>query len=129
MQRIQIIAIMEVAINSQLYQQASTYAQQQGLNITSVIENFLVRFVGTSKNATEQSVPDVVQSLLGAGEKVAEDDLNAREAYYEYLEEKDKLHVCSWILISLLTCWNVVNLFVTMLYVCLLWLTTSRCNS
>ena len=90
MQRIQIIAIMEVAINSQLYQQASTYAQQQGLNITSVIENFLVRFVGTSKNATEQSVPDVVQSLLGAGEKVAEDDLNAREAYYEYLEEKYK---------------------------------------
>ena len=90
LQRIQIIAIMEVAINSQLYQQASTYAQQQGLNITSVIENFLVRFVGTSKNATEQSVPDVVQSLLGAGEKVAEDDLNAREAYYKYLEEKYK---------------------------------------
>ena len=90
LQRIQIIAIMEVAINSQLYQQASTYAQQQGLNITSVIENFLVRFVGTSKNATEQSVPDVVQSLLGASEKVAEDDLNAREAYYEYLEEKYK---------------------------------------
>ena len=90
LQRIQIIAIMEVAINSQLYQQASTYAQQQGLNITSVIENFLVRFVGTSKNATEQSVPDVVQSLLGAGEKVAEDDLNAREAYYEYFEEKYK---------------------------------------
>lgn len=90
LQRIQIIAIMEVAINSQLYQQASTYAQQQGLNITSVIENFLVRFVGTSKNATEQAVPDVVQSLLGAGEKVAEDDLNAREAYYEYLEEKYK---------------------------------------
>ena len=90
MQRIQIIAVMEVAINSQLYQQASTYAQQQGLNITSVIENFLMRFVGASKNATEQAVPDVVQSLLGAGEKVADDDLNAREAYYEYLEEKYK---------------------------------------
>ena len=90
LQRNQIIAIMEVSINSQLYQQASTYAQQQGLNITSVIENFLMRFVGASKNATEQPVPDVVQSLLGAGEKVAEDDLNAREAYYEYLEEKYK---------------------------------------
>jgi hypothetical protein len=90
LQRIQIIAIMEVAINSQLYQQASTYAQQQRLNITSVIENFLMRFVGAGKNATEQAVPDVVQSLLGAGEKVADDDLNAREAYYEYLEEKYK---------------------------------------
>ena len=81
---------MEVSINSQLYQQASAYAQQQGLNLTSVIENFLMRFVGTSENATEQDVPDVVQSLLGAGEKVAEDDMNAREAYYEYLEEKYK---------------------------------------
>ncbi len=90
LQRIQIIAIMEVSINSKLYQQASTYAQQQGLNITSVIENFLMRFVGTSKNATNQAVPDVVQSLLGAGEKVSEEDLNAREAYYEYLEEKYK---------------------------------------
>ena len=90
MQRIQIIAVMEVAINSQLYQQASAYAQQRGLNLTSVIENFLIRFIGTSKNETEQAVPDVVQSLLGAGEKVAEDDLNAREAYYEYLEEKYK---------------------------------------
>ena len=82
--------IMEVAIDSRLYQQASAYAQQRGLNLTSVIENFLMRFVGTGENATEQAVPDVVQSLLGAGEKVAEDDMNAREAYYEYLEEKYK---------------------------------------
>lgn len=78
---------MEVAIDSKLYQQASTYAQQQGLNITSVIENFLVRFVGRGKDTTEQAVPDVVLSLLGAGENVGEDDLNAREAYYDYLEE------------------------------------------
>ena len=68
--------------NSRLYQQASAYAQKRGLNLTTVIENFLMRFVGTSKNATEQEVPDVVQSLLGAGEKVSEDDMNAREAYY-----------------------------------------------
>ena len=33
---------------------------------------------------------DVVLSLLGAGEKVGDDDLNAREAYYDYLEEKYK---------------------------------------
>ena len=81
---------MEVVIDSKIYQQASTYAQQQGLNLTSVIENFLVRFVGREKDPTEQAIPDVVLSLLGAGEKVAEDDLNAREAYYEYLEDKYK---------------------------------------
>ena len=82
--------IMEVAINSQLYQQASVYAQQHGLNITSVIESFLMRFIGHQKETTELAVPDVVLSLLGAGEPVAEDDLNAREAYQQYLEEKYK---------------------------------------
>lgn len=80
---------MEVAINNNIYQQASACAQQQGLNLTSVIENFLVRFIGKSK-AAEHPVPDVVLSLLGAGEPVGEDDLNAREAYHQYLEEKYK---------------------------------------
>ena len=56
----------------------------------AVIENFLVRYIGRSKAAAEQSVPDVVLSLLGAGEPVADDDLNAREAYQEYLEEEYK---------------------------------------
>ena len=88
MHRILNIVIMEVSINSQLYQQASTYAQQHGLNITSVIENFLMRFIGHQKETTEQAVPDVVLSLLGAGEPVAEDDLNAREAYQKYLDNK-----------------------------------------
>ena len=35
-------------------------------------------------------VPDVVLSLLGAGEDVSDDDINARKAYYQYLEEKYK---------------------------------------
>ena len=81
---------MEVTINSQLYQQASAYAQQHGLNITSVIENFLTRFIGSHKVATDQTVPDVVLSLLGAGTPIDDDDLNAREAYQQYLEEKYK---------------------------------------
>ena len=81
--------IMNVAINSNIYQQASDYAQSQGLNLSDVIENFLVRFIGKSKaTEIEQQVPDIVLSLLGAGESVAEDDLNAREAYNKYLEEK-----------------------------------------
>ena len=80
---------MEVAINTGIYQQAQAYAQKQGLNLNAVIENFLVRFIGKGKNvATEQQVPDVVLSLLGAGEPVADDDLNARKAYNEYLEER-----------------------------------------
>ena len=81
--------IMNVAINSSIYRQASDYAQSQGLNLTEVIEAFLVRFIGKAKaKESQQPVPDIVLSLLGAGEPVADDDLNARKAYNEYLEEK-----------------------------------------
>ncbi|MDO4985461.1 MAG: DUF6364 family protein [Prevotella sp.] len=79
---------MEVAINKNVYKQASDYAQQQGLNLPTMIEDYLKRFIGRSKAATEQPAPDIVLSLLGAGEKIGEDDLDAREAYYKYLEEK-----------------------------------------
>ena len=79
---------MEVIINNNIFQQASAYAQQKGLNLTDVIEDFLLRFIGHNKAAAEQPVPDVVLSLLGAGTPIADDDLNAREAYNQYLEEK-----------------------------------------
>ena len=82
--------IMEVAINKNTYQQAQAYAQQQGLSLNAVIESFLVRFVRRSQAAMEQPVPDIVLSLLGAGDAVGDDDLNAREAYYQYLDEKYK---------------------------------------
>ena len=81
---------MEVVIKNSIFQQASAYAQQQGLSLTDVIEDFLVRFIGRSKVNTDQPVPDVVLSLLGAGEPVTDEDLNAREAYNQYLEEKYK---------------------------------------
>ena len=81
---------MEVIINNNIFQQASAYARQKGLNLTEVIEDFLLRFIGHNKAASEQSVPDVVLSLLGAGTPIADDDLNAREAYNQYLEEKYK---------------------------------------
>ena len=78
---------MEVAINKDIYQQAQAYARQQGLSLNAVIESFLVRYVWRSQAATEQPVPDIVLSLLGAGDAVSDDDLNAREAYYQYLDE------------------------------------------
>ena len=81
---------MQIAINPNVYIPAQAFAQRQGLNLTSVIENFLIRFVKENEQVDEQPVPDVVLSLLGAGEPVAEDDLNGREAYYKYLEEKHK---------------------------------------
>lgn len=81
--------IMEVSINANIYRQAQAYAQQKGLNLSKVIEDFLLHFIGKSEKA-EHPVPDVVLSLLGAGTPVDEDDLNGRKAYHEYLEEKYK---------------------------------------
>ena len=81
---------MEIAINRNIYQQAQVYAQGQGLNLGSVIENFLVRFISKKSVKTEAIAPDAVMSLLGAGDSVAEDDLNGRDAYYKYLEEKHR---------------------------------------
>ena len=43
-----------------------------------------------NKTVNKEEVPDIVLSLLGAGTPVADDDLNARKAYNEYLEEKYK---------------------------------------
>ena len=81
---------MQVAINPNLYGSAQTYAEKRGLNLTAVIENFLERFI-SSETATEEDVPDVVLSLLGAaGGQVDKNDINGRQAYYKYVEEKYK---------------------------------------
>ena len=81
---------MQIAINPDIYRSAQAFATQQGLSLKTVIEDFLVHFAREEKQAADQSVPDIVLSLLGAGEPVQEDDLNGRKAYYQYLEEKHK---------------------------------------
>ena len=79
---------MEVAINSSIYRQAQTRAKEQGLNLSTLIENFLVRFVSKG-TAQQEAVPDVVLSLLGAG-RAPDGSKSEQEAYYQYLEEKYK---------------------------------------
>ncbi len=81
---------MQIAINPDIYRSAQAFATQQGLSLKTVIEDFLVHFARGEKQAADQAVPDIVLSLLGAGEPVQEDDLNGRKAYYQYLEEKHK---------------------------------------
>ena len=81
---------MQIAINNSIYQQAQNYAQQRGRSLTSIIESFLLKFISHDDTATEQAIPDVVQSLYGAGAPISESDLNGREAYNKYLEEKYK---------------------------------------
>lgn len=81
---------MQVAINPILYHSAQLYAEKQGLNLTTVIENYLSQLVSHKDVAKNDEVPDVVLSLLGAGAPIEENDLNARKAYYKYIEEKYK---------------------------------------
>ena len=80
---------MQLAISNNIYQQAQIYADQQGQSITRMVENYLLQFISRNQ-AQEQATPDVVLSLLGAGEGVAQEDLNGRQAYYQFLEEKYK---------------------------------------
>ena len=79
---------MQVTINPHLYDTAQAYAEQRGLNLTVLIEDFLERFVHSKEKTQEDEIPDVVLSLLGAGGHVGKDDINGREAYYKYVEEK-----------------------------------------
>ena len=83
---------MQIAINPNLYGTAQAYAEQKGLDLTLMIENFLKRFISKEKSKTqEQDLPDIVASLLGAAQgEVADDDVNGKEAYYQYIEEKYK---------------------------------------
>ena len=80
--------IMQIAINPTLYGSAQSYAQKRGLDLSAIIEGFLERLINNQDTTAQQEVPDVVLSLLGAGLPVAKDDLNGREAYYQYMEEK-----------------------------------------
>lgn len=77
----------QIHLNKNTVDKAIIYAQQRGLELSSIIENYLNRLIQQSK-ATEEPIPDIVLSLLGAGEPLEEEDLNGRKAYHKYLEEK-----------------------------------------
>jgi hypothetical protein len=82
---------MELVINNNIYQQASVYAKQRGISLSNMVEKFLLQVIRHSQSETsEAKVPDVVLSLLGAGEQIADSDINGRGEYYKYLEEKYK---------------------------------------
>ena len=76
-----------ISLNKHIVDNARLYAQQQGVSLSELIENYLSRLVNKNKQ-TRQDVPDIVLSLLGAGEPVADDDMNGRKAYHEHLKEK-----------------------------------------
>lgn len=78
-----------VDLNKQIAENARTYAKQRGTTLSALIEFYLLQLTQKEQTA-EQEIPDIVLSLLGAGEPVEQDDLNGRKAYNEHLKRKYK---------------------------------------
>lgn len=76
----------QIRLNKNVVDKAIAYAGQRGLDLSSIIENYLDRLVQQPK-AVEEPIPDIVLSLLGAGKIEDKNDLNGRKAYHQYLEE------------------------------------------
>ena len=81
---------MDVVINKEIYQKASVYANRHGVSLATIIEKFLMNFIIRNERTNEQQIPEIVNSLLGAGISADNNDLNARKAYYKYIEDKHK---------------------------------------
>lgn len=81
----------QISLDKMIVDKASAYAAEKGENLSLIIERFLLNLI--QQNPTqkkEEKVPDIVLSLLGAGSSVPENDINGREAYHKYMEEKYK---------------------------------------
>ena len=86
---------MQVAINPSLYDTAQIYAERQGLNLTAIIEDFLLRFTASVSETAEQTkphsipiTPKVARLKTGRTWSVTDEELD--KIRYEYLAEKYK---------------------------------------
>ena len=55
----------QIKLNKNVVDKAVAYARQRGLDLSSIIENYLDRLVQQPK-VNEEPIPDIVLSLLGA---------------------------------------------------------------
>lgn len=86
---------MQVAINPNIYEPAQIYAERRGLNLTEVIEEYLVRLVSSAKEKTQEKkprtikiTPTVARLKTGHSWNVSDDELD--KIRYEYLMDKYK---------------------------------------
>ena len=79
---------IQVGLEKNVAEKAMIYAQQKGMDLSDLIESYLIRLTKVQTKTEVDEIPDVVKSLLGAGSPVEEDDLNGRKAYYSYLAQK-----------------------------------------
>jgi hypothetical protein len=85
---------MQVAINPNIYEPAQVLAARRGLNLTKVIEDYLVQFMSSAKEQTQKKkraikiTPTVARLKTGHSWDVSDEELD--QMRYEYLMEKYK---------------------------------------
>lgn len=81
---------LQISLDKRVADIATSYAKERGESLSSMVEAYLkqVTMKISAKKADEEEIPDVVMSLLGAGAPIADNDLNGRKAYAEYINEK-----------------------------------------
>ena len=87
---------MQVAINPDIYGPAQSYAEREGLNLTTIIEDFLVQLVSSPQEKVETKKPKdikitpiVARLKTGRTWDVPKDE-DLDNSRYEYLMEKYK---------------------------------------
>lgn len=82
---------IEITLPENIITEATRYANERGVNLSTIIETYLTRIVQTSKRKkTDADIANAISCLLGAGNPISNDDINGREAYQKYLLEKYK---------------------------------------
>lgn len=86
---------MQVTINPNIYGPAQLYAERRGLDLTAVIEDFLVKFMASSKEQAEVKNPNEIELTPGAawfrrGNPWMASDEEVDSMIREYLMEKYK---------------------------------------
>lgn len=86
---------MQIAINPNIYGSAQIYAERKGLNLTTVIENFLVQFMSSAKEQTIEKKHREIEITPGAAWFEHNKPLNITDEEvdkirYEHIMEKYK---------------------------------------
>ena len=87
--------VMQIAINPNIYGSAQIYAERKGLNLTTVIENFLVQFMSSAKEQTIEKKHREIEITPGAAWFEHSKPLNITDEEvdkirYEHIMEKYK---------------------------------------
>ena len=69
-------------LNKEIIEEAKTYARSQSVSLSKLIENYLHSLTRESKK--ESTVSPLVESLTG----IIPGDLNEREEYRDYIDQK-----------------------------------------